>query len=164
MKKILLFLFFALNAQASTPFVFTETQLRPFSQLNFTWWGFKIYKAQVWTPEAEKPNFEKELLLHIEYQRDFDSQELVDSTLDEWKRLKLLNKNKYQNWLKQLKAIWPDIKKGDSITTYLNKDTTYFYQDDKLLGKVIDKEFGSTFLQIWLHEKSKTSELLKKSE
>ena len=164
MKSILLVLSLTLTTQASNMFKFTESKLSKFSHLNFTWWGFKVYKAEVWTPNAAPPNFKREILLHIEYQRDFEKQDLVDSTLDEWKDLGLLNKNKYQNWLRQLKTIWPNVKKGDSITTYVNKNTTYFYQGNKLLGKVNDQEFGPTFVQIWLHKNSKTSKLLKKSE
>jgi hypothetical protein len=163
MKKLLLILLLCHGVYAENTFQYTESDLKKFSQLRFTWWGFKVYKAEVWTPESIKPDFSKEILLHITYERDIKAKDLLSTTLDEWKRLKLSDETKRKIWLIRLKKIWPDVKKGDSLTTYMNGDLTSFYQGDKLLGHVKDKEFGPAFLKIWLHKKSQTSELLKKS-
>lgn len=164
MVKSLIILFaLTLSLFGSERFDYTETDLKLYSKINLTWWGFKVYKAEVWTPKSSKPDFTKEILLHIEYQRDFDAEDLLSSTYDEWERLGLIVNGKSKVWLKQLEKIWPDVKKRDTLTTYLNGDTTSFYQGKKLLGKVKDKEFGSRFLKIWLHEKSKTSDLLKRN-
>ena len=163
MKAFIIFIAFTLTTFGSERFSYTETDLKLYSKINLTWWGFKVYKAEVFTPKSSKPDFTKEILLHIEYQRDFDAEDLVSTTYDEWERLGLIVDGKSKKWLKQLEEIWPDVKKGDSLTTYLNGDTTSFYQDKKLLGQVKDETFGSRFLKIWLHEKSRTSDLLKKT-
>lgn len=158
MKKILLILSLSLSLQAS--FDFTEKRLKQYSELNFRWWTFKIYNAQVWTPKASKPDFKNEILLHLTYQRDISAEDLLESTDDEWKDLKLFVEGKSEKWLKQLKAIWPDVKKGDSLTTHWNGKETFFYQGNTLLGKISDQDFGPRFLKIWLHPKSKTKKLL----
>ena len=160
MKLIVLILSLSLSLQAS--FDFSKSKLERYSELNFRWWGFKIYNAQVWTPKADQPNFEQEVLLHLTYARDIKDEDLLESTYDEWEDLKLLN-SKSQQWLKELKVIWPDVKKGDSLTTYWDGKVTHFYQGKKLLGTVTDKAFGPIFLKIWLHPKSKTRKLLKKN-
>jgi len=162
MKKFLfLTTLFALLISAEAKFKFAPASIERYSHLQFTWWGFKVYKAEIWTPKAQKPDFKDKIILHINYQRDIKSDKLISSTRDEWKRLKLIRPES-EIWLLRLARIWPDIKKGDSLTTYINGNKTSFYQGDKLLGEVIDKNFGSTFIQIWLHKKSQTSELLQR--
>ena len=158
---ISLLVFFCLAA-ADNPFSYTENTLKRYSYLNFTWWGFNVYKAEVWTKEAVKPKFDKEILLHLIYKRNFKAKDLLKTTLEEWERLKLGKEKQRNIWIFKLSKIWPDVKKGDSLTTYMNGEVTSFYQGKKLLGQVKDKEFGPIFLKIWLHEKSKTSSLLKK--
>lgn len=158
---ILFSLFQTVNAQGK-PYPYTENSLQKYSHVNFTWWGFKVYKAEVWTKKALKPDFDQEVLLHINYQRDIKAKDLLSTTLEEWQRLKLSNDRQRAVWLNNLKKIWPDIKKGDSLTTYMNGEVTSFYQGRKLLGQIKDKDFGPAFLKIWLHKKSQTSSLLNK--
>lgn len=144
-------------------FKFAPENIERYSNLQFTWWGFKIYKAEIWTPEAKKPDLNNNLLLHIKYQKDIKASKLVSTTRDQWKRLNLL-RPKSEKWLKELSNIWPDIKSGDSLTTYSNGKVTFFYQGQKLLGSVKDEQFGALFLQIWLHKDSETSDLLKRTK
>ena len=163
MKLVLTVLFIFQAALSANSFSYTESDLEKYSNIRFTWWGFKVYRAEVWTPDADQPDFEKEILLHIKYERDIKAKDLLSTTLKEWKRLKLSHENQRAVWLACLKKIWPDVKKGDSLTTYMNGDTTSFYQDNKLLGSIKNKEFGPAFLKIWLHKNSQTSDLLKKN-
>jgi len=156
----LVFSLFVTSALADARFKFVPEEVQRYSYLQFTWWGFKVYKAEIWTPKAKKPDFKSKLILHIQYQRNIKADKLVSTTREEWERLKLI-KPESEKWLKALDKIWPDIKTGDSLTTYSDGAVTYFYQGDKLLGKVDDKKFGPLFLQIWLHNDSQTSELLK---
>lgn len=151
---------FSFTTQAAGPFDYTESKLEKYSQINLTWWGFKVYKAELFTPKSSRPDFEKEILLHIMYQRDIEAEDLLESTLSEWKDLGLYVSKKSEKWVKALQKIWPNVKEGDSLTTYLNGEVTSFYQKGKLLGQIKDKEFGPLFLKIWLHKKSKTAKLM----
>ena len=163
MAKYLLFIFlFESTLVASDKkFSFAPDNIERFSHTQFTWWAFNIYKAEIWTPESKKPDFADHLILHIRYQKDIKAAKLVSTTKDEWVRLKLINPESAE-WLKKLTKIWPDIKSGDSLTTYSDTQKTFFYQGVKLLGSIDDKAFGPMFLKIWLHKNSQTSELLKK--
>lgn len=160
---VFLITFFTFVNLTQAKFKFAPEGLEYYSQLQFTWWGFKVYRAEVWTPSSNKPDFNKNLILHINYQRDIKAKSLVSTTRDEWERLKLLRPES-ERWLKELSVIWPDIKSGDSLTTFSNGQKTFFYQGPKLLGSINDKNFATVFLKIWLHENSKTSELLKRKK
>ena len=159
---VLILLAMCLTADAG--FAFADNSFKQYSRINFTWWGFKVYKAEVWTPKAEKPDFDNRIILHIKYNRNFKAKDLLETTLEEWERLKISNDRQRLIWINKLKKIWPDVKKGDSLTTFLDKDKTLFYQGNRLLGQVNEKEFGPAFLKIWLHKNSKTKSLLVKSK
>ena len=162
--KIIAFIltsFFFINS-SHAKLNFASEDMKKYSSHQLTWWGFKIYIAEVWTPKSQKPDLSEPIILHINYQKNIKAEKLISTTQDEWKRLGLINA-KSPEWIKQLSKIWPDIKSGDTITTYSDGQATYFYQGKKLLGSVNDESFAKPFLLIWLHEKSKTSELLKRS-
>lgn len=146
---------------ADSKFTFTEADFKKYSHVQLTWWSFKVYKAGIWTINGDEPDLDKPIILHINYQRNIKAERLISTTLEEWERLKLLS-SKSKSWLKQLKKIWPDVKKGDSLTTFSNNGVTKFYNNNKFVGKITDKDFGPLFLQIWLHKDSKTPELRKR--
>ena len=68
MKKLLfLTTLFALLISAEAKFKFAPDSIERYSHLQFTWWGFKVYKAEIWTPKAQKPDFKDKIILHINF-------------------------------------------------------------------------------------------------
>lgn len=120
-------------------------------------------------------NLCEQAALKIQYNRDIDSDDLVDETKKQWDKLGL-DRKKYQIWLQTLSQIWPDIKTGEQLIFVLQttsqeialKDAStntnnqyqgqFFYQNESL--KVItDSEFSLAFLAIWLSQKTTEPEL-----
>ncbi|WDE99478.1 chalcone isomerase family protein [Lentisphaera profundi] len=96
-----------------------------------------------------------------EYRRDIKAKDLIKTSQEEWDRLKLCTLTQSKLWADQLSKIWPDISSGDSLSAWFDGENTHFYQQEKFLGKVSNKDFSRAFFQIWLHKKSQTSELRK---
>ena len=142
------------SAQAGQ-FPFLDKEFKLYSKAKFTWWGLKIYRAEIWTADGRKPSFRNPHILHIEYFKDIKASKLVETTEDEWDRLDLTNDRKANLWLAKLGRIWPDVNDGDSITTYFNGDETRFYQGKRFLGKIKDPAFPDPFLKIWTHRNSR---------
>ncbi|MEM9103426.1 MAG: chalcone isomerase family protein [Pseudomonadota bacterium] len=119
------------------------------SKLKF--WGFSIYTAELFSPNGKFDAIQPGLKLQLTYHRDIKKNALIKRTLKEWERLPNYDKQKVQMWADKLDAIWPDIKKNDTLAAYLNKDgiTEFFYQS-RPIGAIADKEFGVAFLSIWL--------------
>jgi len=122
------------------------------TRLSVYFWD--VYDATLYSPSGKYQQDERQALL-LEYLRDIKAKDLIETTEEEWQKLEL-NSDKHEQWLKQLDAIWPDIKEGDCLLLVEKKDgTAEFYQGDKLLGEIKDKDFTEQFLAIWLSENSR---------
>ncbi|WP_462167420.1 chalcone isomerase family protein [Pseudoalteromonas sp. GB43] len=81
--------------------------------------------------------------------RDFDAKDIVKATNEQWQHLKL--NDMVGAYDKQLLALWPDIKKNDSLSFQTNEQGIgTFYFNDKKLGQIDDNRFADNFLAIWL--------------
>ena len=67
----------------------------------------------------------------------------------EWQRLDGEFDEKEQRWIAQLDQIYPDITKGNQLSTLvISGRETRFYLDDREIGIIDDPEFGPAFLEI----------------
>lgn len=90
--------------------------------------------------------------LKINYLRDIDAESLITRTQEEWQKLGLKQET-FSAWIPLLTEIFPNIKKGDTLLLDVNKDQlSEFYFNGKTIGKINDKNFGPSFLRIWLDE------------
>lgn len=124
---------------------------------------WEVYQAEFYVkPPVNQQSFDNvdhnnvfPQALKINYLRDIDKEDLVDATEDQWQHLKM-ESTKQTQWLKRLMTIFPNIKKGNSITLIVdkNKVSTFYVSDsqsiNRKLGIVEDVEFGPAFLAIWL--------------
>jgi len=161
-KNILILLILCSGPVAAEKFPYTEA-LKIYSSTQLRWWGFKVYKAELWTAAAGQPDFSRAMLLHLEYQRDIKAADLLKTTREEWQRMSLTGDRQAEIWLKQLVKIWPNVRKGDILSTWFDGEDTHFYQKEKKLGTVRGKAFARAFLSIWLDKKSRTPELRKRN-
>ena len=163
MLKFLLLTFLVTTAPAAQKiFPFSPQTFQSYSDLQFTWWTLNIYKVELWTADGKFPDFQKPLIMHYEYQKNIKAKALVDTSIEEWQRLKSCTDKQAQMWAKQLLKIWPDIKSGDTLTAWFDGKETHFYQEKKFLGSIKDQNFTRPFFSIWLHPKSKTAKLRNK--
>ena len=161
MNKILIVILFSL---LSISLWAQPTELKnyiKYSEMQFTWWMFDVYKVSLWAERKDFPDYTKPFALRYEYQRDVTAAQLVETTKEEWARLKLCDSKQRAEWGKLLEKIWPDISKGDSLCAWYDGTSTHFYQKNRRLGSIEAPEFSKAFFQIWLHENSQCKELRK---
>lgn len=120
-----------------------------------------IYTATLFTPSGTYPPKSNKLMLTLSYLRDIDSDELIDATEEQWQRFNV-SEHDQSKWTEALSTIWPDIKKGDSLTFVMHPNASYFYYNSKHVGNINDPAFGPAFADIWLSDTSEYPKIQKK--
>ena len=145
-------------------------RLRPFlgnprlvGEDKFTYWGFEVYHASLWTgSNALRPEQwqSQRLALELRYLRDFAGKDIAQRSVDEMQAQNPLSSDKAQSWLQQLSAIFPNIKKGDSLTgIYLPDQGAQFLYDNQPVGEIKDTELAQRFFAIWLSPQTSAPKL-----
>jgi len=121
-----------------------------------SWLGFDIYDASLWTESGRYEGFGpgQTVALSLWYQRSFTLDELLGITDKAWTRL-----GRDPAWresrLASLRKLWSDVSPGQNMTTVVDAGgATWFYDQQRLLGRIDDPEFGPAFLAIWLDPRS----------
>lgn len=140
---------FAASCEASVPGDFSKVGE---TRLSVLFWD--VYDATLYSPSGEYEKSERQAL-RLDYLRDIDAADLIETTEEEWQKLKL-DSSEHGEWLAKLKDIWPDIKEGDCLLL-VESDNGYaeFYQGEELLGTVESQVFTDQFLAIWLSPESR---------
>ncbi|MCH2058316.1 MAG: chalcone isomerase family protein [Thalassotalea sp.] len=119
-----------------------------------------VYDSSLLTPSGTYDNSSK-YLLEITYLRNIKSAVLIERTEEQWQHLGV-DAIQYQNYLPQLKALWPDIKKGDRLSLWVDSNNASFYFNNLLSGSIDDGVFGNLFASIWLSPDTSEPKLRKK--
>ncbi len=133
-----------------------DRQLTELGKGSFRWWGIKVYDARLLVNEEFDGNYfyNRPLTLEIQYDIDIDSEDLVETTREEWEELSISQTDwcrDREQWLTQLSQLWPDLKQGDKLRHEINvQGESVFYFNDQRLGEIKDINFGPCFLSIWL--------------
>lgn len=137
-----------LNAAAKS------TELKTVGQAQMRWLMFPLYRVSLKTADGRYQAGRFPQMIDILYLRNIDKQDLITATDREWIRLGLpLAKRKV--WIEQLGKLWPTIRKGDRLAFQVNpRGDNFFIYNGKNIGGVADKEFGRSFLDIWLSPKT----------
>jgi Chalcone isomerase-like len=110
---------------------------------------FDVYDIALYAPQGAWRE-DRAAALSIEYKLSIDGVDLAERSADEMRRQNI-SAAKIAGWEKELKAIFPDVQKGTTISAlYSPKKETRFYRDGKEIGIVRDAEFGPAFFAIWL--------------
>lgn len=119
-----------------------------------------VYDSSLLTPTGTFDNPSK-YLLEITYLRNIKSADLIERTEEQWQHLGI-EAIQYQNYLPQLKALWPDIRKGDRLSLWVDRNNASFYFNNELSGSIDDGVFGNLFASIWLSPDTSEPKLRKK--
>jgi hypothetical protein len=129
-------------------------------RMKYLW--MDIYDAVLYSPNGKfyrNDNF----ALQLDYLRSFQGEKIAESSIKEIKKQGFKEQLKLKQWLAEMKQIFPDVKKGDSLLGVKDdKGNSKFYYNGKLTGFIIDPEFTEHFFNIWLSEKSSYPEFSKK--
>jgi hypothetical protein len=123
----------------------------------FLW---EVYDIYLYAPEGR---FDPDIpfALHLEYLRQIRGDMIAEKSVDEMRK-QGVSEVKLAAWYVQMKDIFPDVNRGTELTGIFVPDgPTRFYNGSKLIGQVIDPDFGPAFSMIWLSEKSSRPELRK---
>jgi hypothetical protein len=119
----------------------------------FSVWGLDIYNATLWiAPGFSVAQYENhEFALELAYLRELDSAVIAKSSITEMRRQGVIDDGKLGSWKKSLRAVIPDVKRGDRITGWHRPGVgVTFFLNDHLLGEIHDSEFAGRFFAIWL--------------
>lgn len=120
------------------------------ARLKFVFWN--VYDATLIAPNGSYEQ-QKPFALALEYLRDFEGEEIASRSIDEMRKLGMKDEVKLAKWYQEMQALFPNVKEGEIITGVVDSaHVSHFYLDDKVLGKVHDKEFSTWFFNIWLSE------------
>jgi len=129
-------------------------QLKVVGQAEMRWLMFPLYRVTLKTADGVYQEGRYPQKLDILYLRNIDKQDLLTATDGEWKRLGI-SVAKREEWIRQLGNLWPSIKRGDKLAFQVNPHgQNYFTYNGKKLGGIADKQFGQSFLAIWLSPKT----------
>jgi len=124
-----------------------------------TWFGLRLYDAQLW---SAAPSFAASApyALALTYARDFAAERLVDTSVDEMRRLGMRDEATLTRWRAELARVFPDVRKGDVIVGVHWPDRgAAFYHRGQLTGEVRDPAFARAFFGIWLDPRTRAPEL-----
>lgn len=122
---------------------------------------FDIYRAELFSPSGRFNGIRGPLLLQLNYRRDIDRERLLSETRSQLHGR--LPDRALERRLRQLAALWPDIRAGENLAFYLAAEGSgHFYHNGRWLGVIEDPLFCRAFLEIWLAEDSAYPALARK--
>lgn len=130
------------------------------AKFEFLFWD--VYFVKLYAPNGR---FDPSLpyALSLTYLRDFDGDSIAERSAQEIKQQGYENKQKLGEWQSAMIELFPDVKKGQTITGIANADGhALFYLDEDQLGVIEDSVFTQKFFDIWLSEKTSEPKLRQK--
>lgn len=160
---------FCVNSQTQTASSPLPQELRPavpaatlLGQATMKFWGFEVYQATLWVaPGFVEGNYERSpFALDLAYLRDFKGADIAQRSIAEMRRQSPMTPAQEIAWKTQMRALFPDVKRGDRITG-VNQPATgaVFWNNGRLLGEVRDPGFAKQFFGIWLSPQTSEPQL-----
>ena len=142
-------------AAESHPFMPGALAVAP--PVEFTRFGFSIYRAQLWAPEGQYKQ-DVPFVLSLTYSREIARERILEASLTEMKKLGA-PVEQYPQLREQLARVIPDVKQGDTLTGVYTpgNGAEFFYQDQKTGS--LDEELSVLFFSIWLDARTSEPEL-----
>lgn len=142
--------------QAKAPLNKYFSPVKSVGETRFKYLWLDVYDVALFTNDGEyQPN--RSFALEIVYLMEFDSNAIVKRTIKEISDQGFTDSEKLKHWEMNLKGLFPNVKKGDSIIGIKDDaGASHFYFNGKALGSIDDKEFSQRFFNIWLGPESKS--------
>ncbi len=125
-------------------------------------WGFEIYQANLWTAVgfSAQDYSQHAFALELEYLRNFSSEDIAKRSIQEMGRVGRFSASQADQWFTQLRALIPDVQKGDRITGVNRPGVgASFFVNGKPTGEARDVELARLFFGIWLSPKTSEPQL-----
>lgn len=126
-------------------------------RMTYLFWD--VYDAQLFAPNG-KWTAQSPYALKLSYLRRFSGDKIADRSVIEMRKQGIKDEVKLATWHSQMKNIFPDVNENTSLTGIRTKnEETVFYDENKEIGRIRDKEFTKAFFNIWLSPKTSEPEL-----
>ena len=123
------------------------------------WLGLPIYDASLWISGA-RWNGDEEFALDIRYARDIKARRLIQTSIDEMRRLGFGDKRRLGKWGDEMTRVLPDVRKGEHLTGVNRPGAgAEFYYQGRIAGTIADPEFARAFFAIWLDARTREPDL-----
>ena len=124
------------------------------------WFGFKLYDAQLWVAGAASPVDETAHVLAIRYARAIEGRRLVDTSIDEIRRLGEQDEVRLQRWRSELFRALPSVQSGETLVGLHDPGRgARFWHQGRLTATIDDPALARAFFAIWLDERTREPEL-----
>ena len=131
--------------------------IRPLGRGRETVWGIHVYDATLWVVGAGYTPVEPHAL-DIESGRKLSAETLVNTAMDEMRRLKLGDALQLASWRVEMRHLMPNVNSGDQIVIFCPTDAkTVMYYNGRIQGQVDDATLCPAIMNVWLHPASKSS-------
>lgn len=120
--------------------------------LSYAFWD--VYEATLYAPRGQWDPL-KPFALSIEYYHAIDGKDIADRSVQEMRHQGYTDEVKLAAWNAQMKEIFPNVKKGTVFSAvYIPGKETIFYNGNQVIGIIKGDDFGRSFFDIWLNEKT----------
>jgi hypothetical protein len=134
--------------------------LRLLGQGEMRWLGFKVYDAALWVPEDQSWTPDGHYALTIRYARDISGARLVDTSIDEIRRLGLGDPQRLDRWRAALSLALPSVAAGDTLTgVRLPGAGARFWHGARETAVLADPQLARAFFAIWLDARTREPQL-----
>ncbi|MDH4480255.1 MAG: chalcone isomerase family protein [Rhodoferax sp.] len=120
-------------------------------RLRYLLWD--VFDATLWTLQGFRgaQYFDHAFALELRYLRKLSGASLVESSVQEMRRVGSLDPNKEAAWTAAMQTAFVDVQAGDRITGVHRPGAgTRFFFNGRLRGTVDDAAFARAFFGIWL--------------
>ena len=138
-------------AQAAPPHIQAHVaQARLAGAGTFTWFGLKIYDAELWVGDQGYQSGVP-FALELRYARKLDGNKIAQASVDQMEKIGAGSAAQRRLWLAEMTSAFPDVQAGDRISaSFIPGEGTRFYLNGKALARVPGLEFALAFFGIWL--------------
>ncbi|NMG75962.1 hypothetical protein GPA25_14430 [Aromatoleum diolicum] len=120
------------------------------------WFGLRIYEAALWVRGDGRWRDDRPFALEIRYARDIPSARLVETSIDEMRRLGVADAAQLARWQVDLERAFPAVSAGDVIVGVHRPGAgAAFYHRGRLTTEVRDVAFAAAFFAIWLDARTR---------
>ena len=124
---------------------------------DFRRYGFLIYTATLWAGGNDPT--QPPLAISLTYKRTISAGAIVEASVDEIRKLGVVNEAQLIQWRAQMREIFPDVRAGDRILGLYDEKGARFFFNEQFIGSIESAEFARAFFGIWLDVKTSAPDL-----
>lgn len=125
----------------------------------FTWSVFRVYRAAL---HVQAQGFDPTAIyaLDLNYLRNVSADQIVQTSVQEMRRLRNPEAERLVQWSNELNEILPDVALGHRLVgVFVPGIGVTFFSRDAVLGQIEDAAFVDAFAAVWLDEQTRASGL-----